>query len=248
MYAQKMAAAIKVHGKTLREFNELVYLPFGSEYSIYLKNLNTVRASVKVYIDGTDATQGVSLVIDPNDSYDLERFIQHGNLSRGNRFKFIARTTAVEAHRGVKVEDGLVRVVYQFERQPQYVKPGYLTYDRTIYGNTLDDYGRLDGTRYKSASAHTASVPEYLNSASSCAGITAPGSISEQSFQTVSALNLESASHTIILKLVGEYNGATVSKPTTTRASTYCSNCGHRSRSATAKFCSQCGTSLEIIS
>lgn len=32
----------------------------------YLKNLNTVRASVKIEIDGQDVTQGVSLVIDPS--------------------------------------------------------------------------------------------------------------------------------------------------------------------------------------
>ena len=48
MYESKLAAAIKVNGKVLREFNkDTVYIPFGSEYSILLKNLNTKRAIVE---------------------------------------------------------------------------------------------------------------------------------------------------------------------------------------------------------
>jgi len=46
MYKEQMVAAVKVGGKVLRENGETVVLPFGSEYSVYLKNLNTVRAGV----------------------------------------------------------------------------------------------------------------------------------------------------------------------------------------------------------
>jgi len=119
MYANKLAIAIKHKGSVLREFNkDEVYLPFGADYSIFIKNLNSVRAQVKVSIDGKDVTEGVSLIVGAHNYIDLERFIKNGNLGTGNKFKFIERNAAVEAHRGVQVEDGLVRVEWQFERIP----------------------------------------------------------------------------------------------------------------------------------
>ena len=115
MYNQKLVASIKSKGKILREFKDTVYIPFASEYSILLKNLNTVRAVVNVFIDGENAVPG-GLVIDPGRSVDLERWIKNGNLSEGNKFKFIERTAAIEeGPRGIKEEDGLIRVEYQFE-------------------------------------------------------------------------------------------------------------------------------------
>ena len=115
MYNQKLVASIKSKGKVLREFKDTVYIPFASEYSILLKNLNTTRAVVNVFIDGENAVPG-GLVIDPGRTVDLERWIKNGNLSEGNKFKFIERTQAIEdGPRGIKLEDGLVRIEYQFE-------------------------------------------------------------------------------------------------------------------------------------
>lgn len=115
MYNQKLVASIKVKGKILREFKDTVYIPFASEYSILLKNLHTQRAVVNVYLDGENVVPG-GLVIDPGRSVDLERWIKNGNLSEGNCFKFIERTQAIEdGPRGIKQEDGLVRIEYQFE-------------------------------------------------------------------------------------------------------------------------------------
>ena len=116
MYGNKLATAIKVNGKVLREFKDTVYIPFGSEYSILLKNLHTTRAVVNVFIDGENAVPG-GLVVDPGREVDLERWIKNGNLSEGNRFKFIERTAAVEeGPRGVKLEDGLIRIEHEFEQ------------------------------------------------------------------------------------------------------------------------------------
>jgi hypothetical protein len=112
----KVVACIKVNGKVLRENLNAVTLPFGSEYSIFIKNLNPTRIKVRVSVDGTDATEGCWLVVDPNSELDLERFIKNGNMDKGNRFKFIERTEAVEnGPRGIKAEDGLIRIEYQVE-------------------------------------------------------------------------------------------------------------------------------------
>lgn len=58
MYHQKLVCCVKVGGKVLRESGDSVNIPFGSEYSILLKNLNSVRIQAKVFIDGQDATEG----------------------------------------------------------------------------------------------------------------------------------------------------------------------------------------------
>jgi hypothetical protein len=116
VYSQKLVACIKVDGQILREDRDTVTIPFGSEYSLYLKNLNSVRVQVKVTVDGQDATEGTWLIIQPNSSIELERFIKGGNLNRGNRFKFIERTGKIEKHRGIGGEDGLIRIEYQTEK------------------------------------------------------------------------------------------------------------------------------------
>lgn len=127
MYGNKIAAAIKVNGKVLREFKDTVYVPFGSEYTILIKNLHTQRAVVNIFIDGDNVVPG-GLVLNAGQEVDLERSIKNGNLSEGNRFKFIERTGAVEEHRGVKLEDGLIRIEHQFEQA--YIPPinrGWIT-------------------------------------------------------------------------------------------------------------------------
>lgn len=110
MHQTGFVACVKVNGQILRETNDTVSLPFGSSYSILIKNLHSVRAQVKVSIDGTDATEGTHLVIPANGEIELERFIRNGNLRNGNKLKFIERTAGVESHRGIKADDGLIRV------------------------------------------------------------------------------------------------------------------------------------------
>ena len=111
MHQTGFVACIKVNGKILRESDDTVSLPFGSSYSILIKNLNSVRSQVKVFIDGTDATDGTHLVIPASGGeIELERFIRNANLTSGNKLKFIERSDAIESHRGIKAEDGLILV------------------------------------------------------------------------------------------------------------------------------------------
>ena len=118
MYGNKLAAAIKVDGKILREFKDTVYIPFGAEYTILVKNLEGRRAVVNVFIDGDNAVPG-GLVLGANQEVELERKIVNNNLREGNRFKFIERTENIEnGPRGIKLEDGLIRIEYQFEIEP----------------------------------------------------------------------------------------------------------------------------------
>jgi hypothetical protein len=97
MMNQKLVASIRANGKILREFKDTVYIPYNSEYSIVLKNLNTVRAIVNITLDGTDVCPG-GLVLMAGQTIDLERWIKNGNLSAGNKFKFIERTARIEGY------------------------------------------------------------------------------------------------------------------------------------------------------
>lgn len=117
MHKSNFVTAVKVGGKVLREFDNSVYVPFGSEYTILLKNLSSVRARVSVTIDGDDALDGHTLIIDAKDSIELKRFIKNGNMKTGNAFKFIEKTAKVEKHRGNRAGDGLITVTYEFESQ-----------------------------------------------------------------------------------------------------------------------------------
>lgn len=115
MFSNKMVASIKANGKILREFKDTVYIPFGSEYQFLIKNLHTQRAIVDIFIDGENVVEG-GLVIDAGREVNLERYIKNGNLTEGNRFKFIERTAAIEdGPRGIKLEDGLIRIEFQYE-------------------------------------------------------------------------------------------------------------------------------------
>jgi hypothetical protein len=177
MYESKLAAAIKVDGKVLREFKDTVHIPFGSEYTVLLKNLNTTRAVVNVFIDGENAVPG-GLVVDPGREIDLERWIKNGNLTEGNRFKFIERTGAVEQHRGIGIEDGLVRIEFQFEQPPRPI-----VWNTSNINGIYPQGGILRGTNdvHYGVTCSTASYDATsVNSSHSLlndVGITVPGSL-----------------------------------------------------------------------
>ena len=147
MYANKMVASIKANGRILREHKDTVYIPFGSEYSFLLKNLNTTRALVNVFIDGEDMTPG-GLVLNAGQEVDLERSIKGGNLMEGNRFKFIERTGAIEnGPRGIKLEDGLVRIEFQFEKPPMRVQDLPDWQRKQIFGPMYGNHGGIVGSK-----------------------------------------------------------------------------------------------------
>ena len=120
-YKDQFVVEVKCKGKILRMRDDFVYLPFGSEYSLYLKNLSSKRASIKISIDGQDVLDHQSLILDANSSIELEGFLR-GNQAR-NRFKFIKKTKEIQEHRGDKIDDGFIRVEFAYEKpKPEIIK------------------------------------------------------------------------------------------------------------------------------
>ena len=273
MYNSKLVASIKANGKVLREFKDTVYIPFGSEYSILLKNLNTVKALINVYIDGDNIVPG-GLVLNAGQEIDLQRAIRNGNLSEGNKFKFIERTGKIEDHRGVKLEDGLIRVEFQFEKvfkRQDGIQWNYNTvwqpsssdsyYGGVLRNTTADAPSLMKGTvscsdmSYAATSmavgsatinASSTTLQSFNAAPQTETGITVAGSKSEQKFNTVSSFTCEPEKHNIILKLLGETeDNKAIREPITVKAKPKCTTCGKQNK-ATAKFCSECGTALVI--
>jgi len=274
MYSNNFVLAVKVGGKVLREFNNSVYLPFGSEYSILLKNLSTLRAKVQVFIDGTDALDGNTIIVEPKSDVDLKRFIKNGNLNAGNSFKFIEKTAKVSKCRGDKAEDGLLTIYYEFETPNQiawysgrlqggheYISPSDSPYKQlypkvtsgtTLRGvvsssNSLYSTSGGDHIQYISSTLTTSSDAPPVMTQANTVGITAPGSVNEQKFTTASPFYGNGTKHTMTLQLFGGTpDDKVVEKPVTVTRLRRCSMCGTNVRQ-TAKFCHECGSSVEIV-
>lgn len=271
MHSGKLVAAIKVGGKTLRERDGKVYLPFGSEYSIHLKNLDSLRIKLNVTIDGRSATPD-KLILHAGQSVDLERFIK--SLDKGNRFKFIERTEKIEKHRGIGAEDGLIRVEAWTEKpQPVVINtpviheylPYYLYYQyRRRRWNDFDgwrwhnsDLTSLHASGSVTRCAQNTSNTVHVNNSSalsftatetSCGahseeGITVDGSLSNQQFYNGTDFETLPYSTVIVLKLAGGEDKVKVVKPVVARKKVECSTCGTKNKSD-ANYCKECGTSL----
>lgn len=117
MYSNKLIACVKAGGKVLREQGENVFLPFGSEYTLWFKNEHTRKVQINVEIDGTDVLFNKSLIINAGETADLKGFVRDMVGSDNRAFKFITKTQEISDFRGDKIEDGLIKITYQFEKE-----------------------------------------------------------------------------------------------------------------------------------
>lgn len=267
-YFNKFVAVIKTKGKILREReNNTVYLPFGSEYSIFLKNLNSQKALVKVDVDGKSI--GADLIINSNSSVNVERFIE--KLDRGNRFKFIQKTKDIVNHRGDHIDDGIVRIEVFYEKVIQSQPIIYNLYNNTyspwqtftyksgsttdasnVYSNTttldsnnacfdasVNSRGYSTGFNHKNLSVEYNSIPNPEE------GITVRGSESHQHFVYGSIGILEEQSDVIVFQLRGYFGNEVKKQPITVKTKLVCSTCGKHNKS-NMKYCPTCGTYLKI--
>lgn len=241
MYNQQFVVSIKCNGKIMREHGDEVYLPFGTEYSILMKNLSNRKASVKIWVDGENLFDGGSLIVDSNKNTELERFYK-----TNHKFKFIEKTQEISEYRGDKIDDGIIRVEYTFEKQIYVLTNTFIpdkTYNRVWYDNDSTD-ARL---KYRSSIGGVSNNGSIQNCACdniSESGITVKGSISEQSFSQGVINVLENTSNIIVLHLKGyNKNNEKIQTPIYVRKNLVCETCG-KSNNSQNKFCSNCGTAL----
>jgi len=200
MYQNGFALSIKKDGEFFREQNSCgerqVYLPFGTEYSIYLKNKTDNRAKFKVKIDGKYAHPDKECyVVLPHSSFDLERFCIDGDMNEGERFKFVNVHGSGEEPGEAK--NGLIEVIVMPEKA---TKPKLRKVKTHFFRSSCESYsspevktgGRLDslcdGQVFGSSTTLNSTIGAH-NTVNYChlespqeEGVTVGGSQSYQSF------------------------------------------------------------------
>jgi len=144
VYKDAFVVVIKHHGRILRDVDGVVTLPFGSEYSILLRNRESRPAQVAIMVDSRDALDGKKLILGANDSVELDGWM-HGNVAT-QRFRFIQKTQDVIEQRGDNLDDGSVRVEFRHEKhKPEVIERHY----RDVHHHEHHDYHHHHYHRYQ---------------------------------------------------------------------------------------------------
>lgn len=242
MYKNKFLAIIKKDGSPLRETtNQYVHLPFGSEYSIELRNDHPYRrALAKIYIDGTEVVDG-GMVVEASKTVNVERFVLGGNLSKGKKFKFVALDKVPGAD-PKNSENGIVKIEFWLEDMhivpdiwldiPKYCKTGSISVGNTSRQLLFDSVV----SSYNSSMYVTEPAIDYTPAA----GVTTEGSDSNQVFTTTTFGELDNSTYTVI-EIQLRNNELTIA----TDSKIYCTQCGKKIK-PTFSFCPNCGKRVEI--
>jgi hypothetical protein len=232
---------ITVNGNEQRIVNDVVNIPFGTEYAIRVRNNNSVRAEFAIEIDGLENKD--RFIINPFETVTIERFLE-GNLKSGSRFKFVSENDPSVQNPGSS-QNGIVRVKFWKELiMPRpVIKWGYTPHWEHNWDLTNPDSFYGSDVHYMSSSRGSSI---NLNNISCCGGgtscsagpvgATVEGSASNQNFISVNGFATE-ISPTILQVTL---RGLTAQEAV---AYKYCSQCGTRS-SKEANFCSSCGRNL----
>lgn len=249
MYKDNFIVVIKQNGKILREIDGEVSLPFGSQYSILLKNKDSRRALVDIEVDGENVLAGKSLIIEGNTPQEIKGFMR--NMSVTNRFKFIHKNKEISNYRGDRIDDGLVTVSYRFEKEK--LQPIKIMRESRLYPEPWID--RYPDVKFKSTnSTYYSCNPPLISSCIadyrdggvvSDEGITVKGAKTTQVYRYGDIDELEYRTYTITIRLKGKLDRGKkkVVKPLTVKTKLRCSTCGRRSKSSST-FCYNCGTYL----
>lgn len=273
-YKDAFVVEVKCKGKILRMKDDFVYLPFGEEYSLYLKNLSPRRASVKIHIDGQDVLDYQSLILEPNSSTELEGFLS--GIVAKNKFKFIKKTKQIQEFRGDKIDDGIIRVEFAYEKDlpitkvliedhhhyHHYPKWNYndwffgdsnIRYSNSVRGmsnqsqtiNNSNDEASASQIFYSSNVTMDSLGIESLGQPLNDEGITVKGSEINQSFRYGSIGELKQSEIIIIrMKGITDISNSPIKTPLTVKSKMTCKTCGKKSKSS-FKYCPNCGTYLE---
>lgn len=243
MYFEKFVASLKVDGRFLRDESGVVKVPFGTEYELYLKNLESRTAVVAVSIDGKDVLDGNKLVVESNSSMDLLGFME-GQRVR-NKFKFIELTKEVEEDLGYSPEDSLIRIEVWYKKiQPAHTIVYTYTYNPypfPYHWNTYNTGGRGSSSGAISSSNTCVADDSNINCCyTSDLGVTVKGNECRQNFGSTYVGELENESHVFVLRLSGYKEDKKVSVVTKTKDKIHCPDCGKANRYS-YKFCTNCG-------
>lgn len=263
-YDSQFVICILHNGRVLRESNSgTVHIPFDSEYKVRLKNKHRyLRAKARVSIDGRPVSNLGDFILQPGETLDLERFLDH-SMTSGRRFKFVPLSDGRVAD-PTDHENGVVKVEFYRELERRPILPPRPRPIRRAGPPRWDDSVTCKnlGSRGSSASyTYTSEVPTSgpildsyaLNSIAPIAeageaGATIEGGQSGQQFVYGDHFETEAYPVTLTLYLKGiershwEYDVEGRPRPRKRRIK-FCPGCGSRRRDY-EKFCVECGTAF----
>jgi len=120
MYSKNFVVVVRVNGRNLREFGSdgsecSVLLPFGTEYSISAKNLESRSARMRISIDGEDVLSKNWIIVPAGKEISVDGFMNSSGRVT-NKFRFIQKTEHIIDHRGDRIDDGFILIQWQFEK------------------------------------------------------------------------------------------------------------------------------------
>jgi hypothetical protein len=247
MHSNSFVLAVKdSNGRILRELGGRVYLPFGSEYSLFLKNMHDVRACCAITIDGTDILGGQELIIPASGNLDLERFLADGNMNKGKKFRLVEKSDS-RVQDPSNPENGIVEVSFWKELKPiiYYADPIPTPWIAPMpFKYPYDPFYKTTCNLMSSSTPNIGAKTSF--SANCCADMSASnaatieGSASRQAFSTTYFAGKDGAATVLRLTMVG------CNKPITVNETKhiFCGRCGKRN-SFRMTYCGKCGLKLD---
>lgn len=189
------AGAYRLDGGT-----HTVTMPFDTEYGIRLSNNDKRRALVHIKIDDRKST-GAGLILRANETVILERFVDNGDLKRGNKFRFIDADDRPKG-RPEHADDGKVSVSIQYEKNNDpLVRYGGDANLSNSWGSGIISWSNSAAITAFPGHIQT-DIPSPTASLAS-PGITVEGSESRQRFEVAKLGDMESRIDTLEIKLFG---------------------------------------------
>lgn len=251
MYLKDFVVTLEVKGQTCREFKNdqggnLIYIPFGSDYSLQFRNMRNVRALVEVKIDGTEVTAG-GLVIGAYSNAGLTGKIDGD--STKNKFRFIRKTERIKDVRGDKPMDSVVEVKVTFEEDVaemlkawQYgsglkpVKSAHITWQN-------DQSSPLRSSSQVNPQPCSLEQMGFNCSTSVEGGLTVPGTPTNVNYSTTSFRRSSDVTSVSFFLTGTNPESLPISQPVVTRSERICPTCRFRNPD-TDRWCGDCGTCL----
>jgi hypothetical protein len=144
-------ANIRVNGVNCVETENTVYVPFGSEYSVFVVNKNTKRAICSITIDGKLVGD---FIVNGGCVLYLEQFVDVNN-----KFKFLQATQQMKEYRN-NPNDGKVKISMAFERE-QVITRSMGMLNRVSLGG-VTGFGSEGSQRFKTVAGFDTEPYEYV--------------------------------------------------------------------------------------
>lgn len=112
MFKNNVVISIKVGQNFLQDIESIVQIPFGTEYSVLIKNLNNKPINVKMFIDGKLNGIEKGFLVKEKESISINSFLDPSFRSLNNTcnaLKFINKSPELNSRRTENIEDSLLR-------------------------------------------------------------------------------------------------------------------------------------------